>query len=208
MAEHLYTYDDPPSERHLDMACRILEKDGVIAYQADMTWALGCDASNPRALERIRLLKPSHPKDQPFSLLCSSISMASEYGNIEHSAYRMLKRAWPGPFTVLLQRNRSLARQIKDKRRIVGIRIPQNRMLLALIERFSKPLASTTAPGVDGMTPIKFGYEVMDRLGHGIDLILDLGYEVSGAETSVVDLTEGYPQLIRRGEGDLKIFDL
>ena len=208
MADHLYTFDDPPSERHLDLACRMLEKDGVIAYQADFNWAFGCDASNPRAVDRIRMLKPSHPKDQPFSLLCSSISMAADYANIDNTAYRLLKKAWPGPYTVILQRNRTLARQIKDKRKTVGIRLPVSLMLNALIARFSKPLASTTVPGVDQFTPIKFGYEVMERFGHGIDLILDLGNEVAGTESSVVDLSDGAPVLVRRGEGDLSFFDL
>jgi tRNA threonylcarbamoyl adenosine modification protein (Sua5/YciO/YrdC/YwlC family) len=208
MAEHLYTYDDPPSERHIEKACRILENDGVIAYPADTNWAFGCDASNPRAVERIRMLKPSHPKDRPFSLLCSSISMASGYANIDNVAYPILKRAWPGPYTILLQSNRSLARQIKDKRKIVGVRIPRNAMLNAIIEKFGKPLATTSVPGIDDFTPMKYGYEVVDRFGHGCDLVLDLGAELSGTESTVIDMSDGAPVLVRPGEGDLNLFDL
>jgi len=208
MALHLYTFDDPPSERHIKQACEVLSRDGVISYQLDQNWAFGCDAANPRAIDRIRMLKPHHPKDQPFTLICSSISMASEYGNIEHHAYRMLKKAWPGPYTVLLQRSRNLARQLNDKRKVVGIRIPDSKLLAALIDAYGMPLASTSAPFVDELEPAKQGYQIEEKFGHGLDLILDLGHEVTGEESSVIDLSEGAPVLVRQGLGDVALFGL
>lgn len=214
-AQHLYTYDDPPSERDIERTCRVLAGDGVIAYPTDGNWAMGCDPTSVRALDRIHQLKPSHPKDRPFGLICSTMSMAAEYGNIDHAAYRLLKKAWPGPFTVLLTATRAFPRQLKDKRRVVGIRIPACPLLRTIVDRYGRPLATTSVPLVDfglakGQEPFvpHFGYEVFEAYGHGLDLILDLGSELSGAESTIIDLTSGVPELVRKGIGDPAVFDL
>jgi tRNA threonylcarbamoyl adenosine modification protein (Sua5/YciO/YrdC/YwlC family) len=211
MARHVYTYINPTSERDLDAACKVLEDNGVIAYPTDVNWAFACDAANVKALDRIRLLKPMHPKERPFSLVCWSISMASEVVNIDNAAYRYLKRALPGPYTVILERFRSLPRQIKDKRRTVGLRIPDSPLILELVKKYGKPLATTSVPpvrGIEGEEAPKFGYQVFEVFGHGIDLVLDLGDEVPGGESTIVDMTAGEPVLVRLGLGDPKIFDL
>jgi tRNA threonylcarbamoyl adenosine modification protein (Sua5/YciO/YrdC/YwlC family) len=213
-AEHLYTWVDPPSERDLDRICALLENGGVIAYPTDLNWAFGCDAANGKALDRIRLLKPSHPKEQPFSIMCDSISMAANVGNIEHAAYRVLRKALPGPYTVILERNRNLPRQIKDKRMVVGIRIPKSPLLLALLKQYGKPLATTSVPLVTVFTRVegeaelpRFGYQVMENFGHGIDMVVDLGEESPALETTVVDFSSGIPQIIRVGAGDPSLFE-
>ncbi len=213
MAQHLYTFDNPPSERDIKRALLVLEDDGVLAYPTDQNWAFGCDATKPKAIDRIHRLKPSHPKDRPFSLICSSISMAAEYVNIGNSEYRILKKAWPGPYTVLLTANRNFPRQLKDKRRVVGIRIPKCEMLKALVETLGRPLATTSVPSInqnrdeDEMPTFpRFGYEVEEVFGHGIDLILDLGYEHPGDESTVIDMTEGTPVVVRLGAGDPAMF--
>jgi tRNA threonylcarbamoyl adenosine modification protein (Sua5/YciO/YrdC/YwlC family) len=206
MSEHLYTYVDPPSERDLAKAFDILEKDGVIAYPMDQNWAFGCDARNHRALDRIRLLKPTHPKERPFSLICSDVAMASHVGNIDHQLYRFLKKAWPGPYTIIVRRNRSLPRQIKDKRQLVGIRIPENPMVLRLVEKFGRPLATTSIPFGSDDEPLKMGYQIFEEYGHAIDLLLDLGEELPCLESTVIDFSEGYPQVVREGVGDPSIF--
>jgi tRNA threonylcarbamoyl adenosine modification protein (Sua5/YciO/YrdC/YwlC family) len=208
MAKHVYTYINPPSERDLDEACAVLADGGLLAYPTDVNWAIGCDAANSKALDRIRLLKPGHPKEQPFSLICASISMAAKIANIEGSDYRVLKQTLPGPFTFLLQRNRSLPRQIKDKRRTVGIRVPASPLVLALVEKFGRPLATTSLPrqivGAEhhAATVVKFGYELDDKFGHALDLILDLGTEIESLETTVIDMTEGGPIVVRQGVGE------
>lgn len=214
MSQHIYTYDDPPSERDLEQIVRLLADDGVIAYPTDDNWAFGCDAASSKALDRIHRLKPSHPKEQPFSLICSSMSMAAEVGNIDNQAYRLLRRAWPGPYTVLLPAGRSLPRQIKDKRRVVGVRIPSCKLVLAIVEKFGKPLATTSVPDIADpqdpksghLRPPHFGYEVHDVFGHALDLVVDLGAELTGRESTVVDLSEGYAQVVRVGLGDPSIF--
>lgn len=202
MAEHLYTFINPTSERDLSRACRVLESDGVLAYPMDLNWALGCDARSVKALDRIRRLKPSHPKDRPFSLICSDIAMAAEVVNIDNAQYRVLKKVWPGPYTVILKRQRTLARQIKDKRPVVGVRIPESPLIRDLVSRLGRPMATTSLPALQDGQGAKLGYQVMEEFGHGIDLLLDLGEELLGLESTVIDFADGEAILVRLGVGD------
>ncbi|MBF0443166.1 MAG: threonylcarbamoyl-AMP synthase [Oligoflexales bacterium] len=206
MTEHIYTYINPPSEKHLEKACKLLSNDGVLVYPMGNNWSLGCDAGNVRAIDRIWKLKPTHPKERPFTLICNNISMASTVGNIDSNLYRILKKVWPGPFTIIVKRNRSLPRQIKDKRHVVGIRIPDSPLVLHLVEKYGFPLATTSVPLKPDETPYRSGYEIYDSIGHGIDLLLDLGEELPGLESTIFDCSEGEPVLIREGSGDPGLF--
>jgi tRNA threonylcarbamoyl adenosine modification protein (Sua5/YciO/YrdC/YwlC family) len=213
VARHVYTYVNPPRDRDLDAACLVLATDGVIALPTETSWCFVCDADSPKGLERIRRLKPTHPKERPFSLMCASISAASDVVNIDNNVYPLLKRALPGAFTVILQRNRSLPRLIHDNRREVGIRIPGAPLVRALLDRYGRVLAAATVPAVpmqvDGMVVEhlpRFGHEVFESCGHALDLILDLGEEVPGVETTIVDCTGGSPELVRTGQGDPQVF--
>jgi len=216
MAQHIYTYDNPPAERDLARTVRVLAVGGVIAYPTDINWAIGCDAASSKALDRIHQLKPTHSKERPFSLICSSISMAAEYASIDNAAYRLLRKAWPGPYTVLLTATRTFPRQLKDKRRVVGIRIPASPLLTAIVDQLGRPLATTSAPALsslqdadgEGENPPHFGYEVAAAYGHALDLVLDLGAELAGLESTIVDLTGGTPEVVRKGAGDPALFDL
>ncbi len=207
MGQHLYTYNDPPNEKHLAQAVHVLENDGVIAYPTEGLWAFGCDPRSRKAMEKIRLLKPYHPKEQPFSMLCSSISMASHIGAVRPSLYRLLKKAWPGPYTVLLSATRELPKQLREKRKVVGIRIPQLDMLRALVEKFGRPIATTSVPAHDEQE-IRFGYQVYESYGHGVDLLLDLGEEGPGIPSTVIDMSTDEISIVREGLGDTSMFGL
>ena len=213
MSNHLYTYSNPTRERDLDLIVSTLGNDGVIALPMDVSWAFCCDAASPKALSRIELLKPFHPKNRPYSLVCDSISMAAHVANVDNGVYRWLKKMMPGPYTVLLERHASLPKQIKDKRREVGIRIPDSELVLKLIAKFGRPIVATTVPAnpaSDQEYPSLpgFGWEVEQAWGHAIDMVIDLGCELPRTETTIVDLTEGQPVLIRLGAGDPKVLGL
>ncbi len=130
--EHLYTYENPVSQRDIARVVASLQNDGIISYPTDLNWAFGCDASNVKAIDRIKRLKPG--KELPFSLICKDISMISQYANVDNFAYPILKKIFPGPYTVLLARNKTLPRQLHDKRRLVGMRIPKRPLVLALVD--------------------------------------------------------------------------
>lgn len=211
MAKILYTYTNPTSKRDLEEACKSLRNDGVIAYPTDVNWAFGCDPSSKKAIEKIRLLKPHHPKEQPFSFLCDSISMAATIADLDQYAFTTLKRICPGPYTALLKRSRSFPRQMKDNRKLVGVRIPNSPLLLDLVKMFGSPIATTSIP-YEKFEEKKntneqfqhFGYEVDELYGHLLDLVLDLGQPIAANETTVIDLSEGELILVRQGLGSLK----
>jgi tRNA threonylcarbamoyl adenosine modification protein (Sua5/YciO/YrdC/YwlC family) len=208
---HLFTWIDPIRESHMDKIREVLASDGVIAIHMDEAWVFACAASSSKGVERIRRMKPDHPKNQPFSLVCSSISMASTICTIGDQDYRWLKKALPGPFTVILGRHASLPRLIKDKRREVGLRIPKDPLVMAIIGTFGSPLAVSTIPiknAANGNTHPTFGSEVSEVWGHSIDLIADLGNGSPCGETTIVNLTAGFPELVRAGAGDPSIFGL
>lgn len=217
MALHLFTYDDPPSERDLVRTIQVLQDDGIIAYPTDLNWAMGCDATSIKALDRLRMLKPQHKKDIPFSLIVSSIAMASDYVHIESQNYRLLRRAWPGPYTAILPAAKNLPRLFREKRSTIGLRIPESPLLLAVVERLGRPLVSTSVPRLaptgdhleppEGRLP-RFGYEVEEVCGHALDLILDLGEELTGQESTIVDLTGPSPEIVRIGAGDPSLFEM
>lgn len=206
MANHIYTYDDPCSERDLERICSTLSAGGVIAYPSDVNWGFACDASHVKAIERIRRIKINRDKEQPFSILCADLSMASDYVNIDNATFRILQKALPGPFTFLLERNRSVARQLKDKRRVIGLRIPESVLVCELIKKYGSALVTSSVPERSDGSPYKFGYEVMETFGHALDIVVDLGDEVEGTETSIIDLTTQPPELIRQGAGDPSAF--
>lgn len=217
MVEHLYTYDNPTSQRDIQKIVKVLSHDGVIAYPTDLNWAIGCDGTSVHGLERLRLIKPSHGKYHPFSLIFNSISMAADYVHIDNASYRLLKKLWPGPYTVLLMSVRTLARQLKDKRKVIGVRIPKSPLLHAVVEALGRPLATTSFPAI--MTEnesneeetigrfYKFGYEIAEEFGHVLDMVIDLGHELPGLESTIIDLTESVPVLVRRGAGDPQLFE-
>ncbi len=210
MAKILYTYINPTSSKHLERACQIIKDGGIIAYPTDVNWAMGCDPSSKKSLDKILQLKPHHPKQQPFSLICNSISMISEYTKLEHDTYRVLKKILPGPYTVLLERNKTLPKRIHDKRKVVGVRMPQSPLLYDLIHMYGGPIVTTSlSDNIDAMSPnqdpILYGYEVEKYYGHGINLILDLGDALYPSQTTIIDFTSGGCDIVREGIGDTSL---
>lgn len=201
MSELLYTYIRPTNPKHLERATRLLEDGEVISYPTDVNWAMGASPFSAKGVDKLARLKPDHPKNKPFSLLCADLRMVSEVAIFENSAYRILKKILPGPYTIFLKSHHDLPRIIRDKRPLVGVRIPDCPLLSDLIARLGHPLLTTSLPAGDFGRPPHFGYEVEQRFGRDLGLILDLGEEIIPAETTILDLSEGEPRLVREGVG-------
>ncbi|MEC7984508.1 MAG: Sua5/YciO/YrdC/YwlC family protein, partial [Myxococcota bacterium] len=178
MGEHLYTYVDPPSEKHLNRIERILADGAILAMPMGSSWAFCCDATSRRGILGMYALKPEHPKNRPFSLICNDISMASSMANIGPQSYRLLKKAWPGGYTFILRSSRQLPKRLKDKRENVGIRIPNEEITLAVIQHYGKPLAATTVPRGRNGEILQMGYQVFDEFGHALAMVIDVGNEL------------------------------
>lgn len=203
MSDHLYTYIDPPNHKHLEQIVDVLRHNGVIVMSTGTNWAFAADPTSKKAHERIRALKPDHPVDRPFALLCDSISMATTMTLIDGGAYRQLHRLWPGAYTVLLGASKKLPRVLKTKRAVVGVRIPDDPLALLIVEAFGGPLMVSTVPGRPDGGHLTMGYEVAEMFGHAVDLVVDLGEELAGTETTVLDMTSGELVLVRQGAGPI-----
>lgn len=203
MAFHLYTYEDPVSEKDISRIVSCLDNDGVIAIPSDVNWTLAVKATSKKGLDKLMKLKPNHPSSRPLSLMFKDISHVSEYAQVDNYCYRVLKKVIPGPYTVILPRAKSLPKQLDDKRKEVGIRVPDRELIHAVIFALGQPLAvSTLDPMADGEYA-KFGYEIDSYLGHALDMIVDLGEEKIHEETTVFELADGEINVIREGVGDI-----
>jgi len=203
MSEHIYTHDDPPNQRHLDQICSVLNANGVVAMPAGCSWMFCCDAGSKKGVQRMMALKPDRSEKKPLSLVCSSISMATEMARVDGMAFKVLNRIVPGHFTVLLPSSRTLPKILKNKREVVGLRVPNEAIVMAIVEQFGRPLVATSVPPAPSGQNLTMGYEIMDAFGHGLDLVIDLGEEIEGRPTTILDLTSGEVDVIREGAGDL-----
>ena len=201
MTKHLYTYINPTSRAHLDLICQCFNTGGIVAYPTDVNWAFACDPRSSKAVSRLKKLKPDHPKDQPFTLLCNSMNMISQVAHIDSAAYRILKSILPGSYTVLFASHKGLPRLIRDRRQTVGVRWPESPLLKELIDLLGYPLLTTSLPQ-HKEKHLEYGYEIFDVYAHRIELVLDLGEKVIPKETTILSFLTGKCELIRLGEAD------
>jgi tRNA threonylcarbamoyl adenosine modification protein (Sua5/YciO/YrdC/YwlC family) len=205
MSQFFQIHQENPQARLVKQAVEILEKGGVIAYPTDSAYALGCHLGDKKAADKIRQIRRLTEKHN-FTLVCRDLSDISLYAKLGNTQYRQIKAHTPGPYTFILDATNEVPRRLMNpKRRQIGIRIPNNLIALALLEEFGQPIMSTTLilPGDD--VPMTDPYEIRSILEHTLDLVIDGGF--CGFEaTSVVDLSEEQPSIIREGCGDVSAF--
>ncbi len=197
--KQLKMYPTSLNDRYLDEAVECLEQGGVIIYPTDTLYALGCDALNNGAIERLCKIKGVDPRKQTLSVVCSGISMASEYARVDNEAFRILCRNLPGPFTFILPASTTLPKIFKGRKE-VGIRVPANPIASALADRLGHPLLSTSIPqDEDGVDPATVALEY-----EGVASLLIDGGEGEGIPSTVVDITDSRnPEIVREGKGEL-----
>ncbi|MBF0142560.1 MAG: threonylcarbamoyl-AMP synthase [Magnetococcales bacterium] len=189
-----------PQQRLIDQAAAILAEGGILVYPTDTTYGLGCLISNRQGVERIIQIKRLPPTHQ-FSLLCADLAGISLLARVDNATYRILKRYLPGPYTFILPASREVPKSILPKRRTIGLRIPDHPICLALLRACGEPLLSTSLqlPGEEGIMsdPETIREVMVDR----VDLVID-GGPLADQPSTMVDLTEGVPRVIRHGAGD------
>lgn len=198
--KQLRMYPSSLNDRFLDEAVECLQDGGVIIYPTDTLYALGCDALNNGAIERLCKIKGVDPRRQTLSVVCDGISMASEYARVDNEAFRILRANLPGPFTFILPASTSLPKVFKGRKE-VGIRVPANPIATALAGRLGHPLLSTSIPqDEDGVDPATVALEY-----EGVAALLIDGGEGEGVPSTVVDITDSRnPEIIREGKGELR----
>ncbi len=206
MSQFFQIHPENPQQRLIAQAVAIIRNGGVIIYPTDSCYALGCHIGDKAALDRIRQIRKVG-EAHDFTLVCRDLAEAAIYAKVNNQSYRLLKSLTPGPYTFILRATHEVPRRLQNpKRKTIGIRIPDNRVALALLESLGEPLMSTTLllPGED--IPMTDPYEMRSMLSHAVDLIIDGGY--CGVEpTTVVDLMEEIPEVVREGKGATDMFN-
>lgn len=204
MSQFFYIHPENPQSRLINQAVEIIRKGGVIIYPTDSGYALGCGIGEKAAMERIVKIRQL-PENHNFTLVCSDLSELSTYAMVDNQAYRLMKNNVPNPYTFILPATKDVPRRLQTKRKTIGIRVPDNAIALALIAALGEPLLSCSLmlPGEE--TTQSDPEEIRNILEHQVDLIIHGGY--LGVEpTTVIDLTNDSPEIIREGSGSLTPF--
>jgi tRNA threonylcarbamoyl adenosine modification protein (Sua5/YciO/YrdC/YwlC family) len=202
VAKLIEIHPDDPQPRRVANIVETIRGGGLIAYPTDSSYAFGCHIGDKRAMDRIRRIRRTD-KNHNFTLVCSDLSEISTYARVDNWAYRMLKAMTPGPYTFILPATREVPKRLQHpKRRTIGLRVPDHSLVRAVLEALGEPIMSSTLllPGDD--LPLTDPYEIEERIGHEIDLIIDAG--PTGIEpTSVIDLSQDTVEILRVGRGDV-----
>lgn len=193
-----------PQSRLINRAVDLLRKGGIVVYPTDTYYGIGCDIMNKRAIEIIYQLK-QRDKQKPFSFICSDLKNISQYAKVSNYAYKTMRRLLPGPYTFILEGSKLVPKIMLTKRKTVGIRVPDNPICIALVKELGNPIITTSATLPDGQI-LHDTSLIHDHFGKRIDLVID-GSIVPGMPSSVISLINDSPEIIRRGVGDVAIFE-
>jgi tRNA threonylcarbamoyl adenosine modification protein (Sua5/YciO/YrdC/YwlC family) len=189
-----------PEPRKIQKAVDILERGGVIAYPTDAVYGIGCDAANKQAIEKLHQVK-GMPKGKPLAFLCADLSDIAKYAVVDNAAFRLLKRALPGPYVFILDATREVPKMALTKQKTVGIRVPSHEVPRALCRALGRPILSSTA-NAPGEEPLLDPHEIDDRFPQ-LDMVLDGGV-VGVIPSTIIDLTSGEAVVVREGAGPLE----
>lgn len=207
MSQFFQIHPDNPQVRLIKRAAELIRGGAVVVYPTDSAYALGCHLGDRKALDRIMALR-AVDKHHNFTLMCRDLSELGTYAKVDNSMFRLLKANTPGPYTFVLPGTGEVPKRLlHEKRKSIGLRIPDNAIALALLEELGEPLLTSTLILANETEPLNDPYDIRDRLEHQVDLIIDGGY--CGLEpTTVVDLRDGMPVVLREGAGSVSALGL
>jgi tRNA threonylcarbamoyl adenosine modification protein (Sua5/YciO/YrdC/YwlC family) len=192
-----------PQPRLIRRVVEVLEGGGVIGYPTDTIYGVGCDLFNPEAIRKIHQLKKLEKK-KPLSFICSDLKDISRYAYVSNSTYKMMNRLLPGAYTFVLKATKLVPKIAMTKQNTVGIRIPDNKICLALVKELGHPIISTSVYKPDeGL--YNDPAEIEERFGKQLSLVIDGGVIVA-EHSSIIDLADDIPKIIRKGKGDISLF--
>lgn len=207
MSQFFYIHPDNPQARLIRQACELINAGEVVVYPTDSGYSIGCQLDNKAALEQICRIRDLG-KHHNFTLMCRDMSELSTYARVDNQAFRIIKNNTPGPYTFILKATKDVPKRVQnDKKKTIGLRVPDNVIALALLEELGAPLMSSTLilPGKDMAESDP--EEIRDALEKQVGLIIHGGY-LGEQPTTVVDMSEGEMSLIRAGSGDPAVFGL
>ena len=206
MAKNFQVYPDTPQPRSIRQVADIVRDGGLIAYPTDSGFAFGCQLGNQAGLDRIRRIRKLDERHH-FTLLCRDFAKCGQFVKFSTSVFRLVKAYTPGGYTFILPATREVPRRLMHpKKRTVGVRIPQHTVALALLAELGEPLVSSTLLLPGDEDPLTQGEQIQQRLDHDLDAVLDSG-DCGAQPTTVVDLSQDEPEILRRGSGDPTPFE-
>ncbi len=201
MAQYFSIHPDNPQPRLIKRAVELIRAGDVVVYPTDSSYALGCHIGDKHAMERIRRIRRVDARHN-FTLVCRDLSELSAYAKVSNETFRLLKTYTPGPYTFILAATHEVPRRLlHPRRRTIGLRVPAHAITQALLSELNEPLLSSSLILPDDGAPLSDPAAIRTRLEHDVDLVIDGGF--CGLEsTTVVDLVDGVPRLVRVGKGD------
>ena len=200
--ERLEVHPDNPQERYLKRAVEVMEDGGLIIYPTDTVYGLGCNLFDKRAVEKIYQIKGKRKRGR-LSFICPDLKDIAKYAHVSTPAYKIMRFLLPGPFTFILDATRTVPKILLEKRKTVGIRVPDNQICQMLLNEFGHPIISTSL-NLPNIPYLNDPDEIAELFPHQVDLFLDVGF--GGLEPStVIDLTSPEPEILREGKGAEKL---
>jgi tRNA threonylcarbamoyl adenosine modification protein (Sua5/YciO/YrdC/YwlC family) len=205
LAEFIKIYEENPSPKEISRVVQVMRKGGLIIYPTDTVYGLGCDITNTKALEKIARIKGIKLAKANWSFICPDLSNLSDYvRQIDTATFKILKRALPGPYTFILPGNNNLPKDFK-KKKTVGIRVPDNSIARALVVALGNPIVSTSIRDDDDVLEYTTDPElIFEKWENLVDVVIDGGYGGNVGST-IIDLSGGYPEVVREGKGSLDV---
>jgi tRNA threonylcarbamoyl adenosine modification protein (Sua5/YciO/YrdC/YwlC family) len=194
---------DNPQQRLIDQVIQELRGGATICYPTDTGYGIGCDMFNQKAIKKIFQIK-KRPKHKPLTFMCSGLQNISAYAHVSNTAYRLLKKNLPGPYTFVLPGTKLVPKIMSTKQKTVGIRVPDSTICKLLMETLGNPIINTSVPYENDPPPTE-AYEVELLMGNRVDIIID-GGPAFPDPSSVIDLTSDQPEILRKGKGDVTPF--
>jgi tRNA threonylcarbamoyl adenosine modification protein (Sua5/YciO/YrdC/YwlC family) len=198
-------YPKNPSQEKIRDVVKVLRSDGVVIFPTDTIYAIGCSIYSPKAIERVARIKGLQPKTANFSFLCHDLSQLSEYTRpISNDVYKLMRRSLPGPYTFILSASNNLPKILGYKRKSVGIRIPQNEILLEITRELGHPIMSTSVHDDDEILEYTTDPELIhERYETQVDLVIDGGYG-DNTPSTIIDCTGEEVLMVREGKGEIE----
>jgi tRNA threonylcarbamoyl adenosine modification protein (Sua5/YciO/YrdC/YwlC family) len=193
-----------PQLRLVEQVVKSLRNGAIVCYPTDTGYGIGCDLFNQKAIKLLVQLK-KRPKDKPFSFMCSDLTDISQYAHVSNTAYRLLKKNLPGPYTFVLPGTKLVPKVMATKQKTVGIRVPGNPICKLLLETLGNPIVNTSVQLEDEEIKLAEPFEIEEYLGKRIELVVD-GGPIYPDPSSVIDLTSDSPEILRVGKGDVNPF--
>lgn len=205
MAEFIRLYEENPDPRRVQQVVDVLRSGGVIIYPTDTVYGMGCDITNQRAIERICKIKGINPRKHNFSFICADLSNIAQYTRmIDKPVFKMMKKAFPGPFTFILEASTQVPKILHSNKKTVGIRVPNHGIPRAIVEELGQPILSTSIRDEDEVIEYSTDPElIFEKYQNLVDVVIDGGYGQNVAST-ILNCTGDEVEVIRQGLGNLE----